>query len=182
MNVRRLVGRALLLIVISTGVAAHTPYGQWSVYRETHLLILTHKADPATFDLGTAVAEYLAAALPASQARVTRAPDMIRVASLIATHQLDVALLHKDDAKGLAQGTMSSVYHEPIPLRTLLLIGDYALVSHADFDDRHAYQVAAAVLTDSDFQPAAVAPAADAIPPAHVGVGLWLAGAPLPEN
>ena len=66
--------RLFLLLAYS-----HTPYRQWAVYRKKNLLILTSKAEPGTFELGKKIAERLALKLPASRARVSRAPDNRRV-------------------------------------------------------------------------------------------------------
>ena len=43
---------------------AHTPYGQWVVYRKKHLLIGAHRADPATYELAKKLAAVLAHSLP----------------------------------------------------------------------------------------------------------------------
>jgi hypothetical protein len=92
--------------VAGAGAAAmflcgHAPYGQWGVYRRRHLLILTARADPPSFELGKRVAEVLADRLPSSKAQVSRAPHKERIASLISSQQLDVALMRRDDAAAL---------------------------------------------------------------------------------
>ncbi len=82
----------------------HTPYRQWVVYRKRHLIILTGKTDGSAYALGKRLAEVLAAALPASQARVARAPYMERIGSLLSTKQLDVAFLSHSAAVALLHG------------------------------------------------------------------------------
>ena len=52
---RRLVLRLSAAIVAELLLSAHTPYGQWVVYRKKHLLIGCHKADPVTYDLAKRV-------------------------------------------------------------------------------------------------------------------------------
>jgi hypothetical protein len=54
---------------------AHTPYGQWQVYRRKHLMIGTSKADPPSYPLGRRIVEILVDYLPESSARVTRGPS-----------------------------------------------------------------------------------------------------------
>ena len=70
--------------------SGHTPYRQWQVYRQKHLLIGTSKADAPTYPLGQKIAEVLATHLPESSARVTRGPDPWRLASLLTTGQLEM--------------------------------------------------------------------------------------------
>jgi hypothetical protein len=87
---------ALRLVV--TGAASllaggHAPYGQWGVYRKRYLLILTTRADPTSYELGTRIAAVLAERLPDSRARVSRAPHTERIASLMSSKQMDVALI-----------------------------------------------------------------------------------------
>ena len=84
--------------------SAHTPYRQWVVYRRRRLLIGSSKAEPASYELGKRVAAALLAALPESMARVSRAPDKFRLASLLSTDQMEVALLRAEDAAALADG------------------------------------------------------------------------------
>ncbi|NIR30294.1 MAG: hypothetical protein GWN84_13485, partial [Gammaproteobacteria bacterium] len=71
-------GLAAAALVFATG---HTPYRQWVVYRQRHLIIATNRADPPSHRLGVQMAAVLAAELPASRARVARAPNAARVAS-----------------------------------------------------------------------------------------------------
>lgn len=143
---RRPPWRLAAIALLGFAATAHTPYSQWTVYRQKHLLILTHKADPATYALGKEVAGLLARHLPASRARVTRAPDEQRVASLLATHQLEVAILSRPQAAALAAGAPPFDSFDPLPLRALAGLGDYLLVCLSDFPDRHAYLVAGTLL------------------------------------
>lgn len=123
----------------------HTPYRQWVVYRKRHLIILTGKTDGSAYALGKRVAEVLAAELPASKARVTRAPYMERIGSLLSTKQLDVALLSRTAAVALFQGQPPFVDYGPMPLRRIAELGPYVLVCRDDFPAQHAYLVAQAL-------------------------------------
>ena len=121
--------------------SGHTPFQQWTVYRQRHLLILTDRSDPPSYPLGKRVAAVLATHLPLSRARVTRAPHTERIASLISSKQLDVALMSPSDAAALAAGLPPFKAYGPVALRTLLTVGGYLLVCREDFPDRHAYIV-----------------------------------------
>ena len=140
MKRRRLLQTALVGLagLVSSG---HTPFQQWTVYRQRHLLILTDRSDPPSYPLGKRVAAVLATHLPASRARVTRAPHTERIASLISSRQLDVALMSPSDAVALAAGLPPFKAYGPVALRTLLTVGGYLLICRDDFPARHAYAV-----------------------------------------
>jgi len=121
--------------------AGHTPYRQWQVYRRKHLLIGTSKADAPTYPLGQQIAAVLATYLPESSARVTRGPDPWRLASLLTTGQLEVALLSAADAVSLRQGRAPFDAFGPTELNALFAFGDYLLVCRPDFPAHHGYQV-----------------------------------------
>jgi TRAP-type uncharacterized transport system substrate-binding protein len=171
--------------VISTG---HTPYRQWVVFRERHLIVLTSRTDGSSYELGKRVAEVLATHLPASRARVARAPNMERIGSLISTKQFDVALLSRNYAAAMLHGLPPFDEHGPVPLRTIIELGDYLLVCRNDFPARHAYLVAMTLSIHRAKLPSAVArktqnaeePTAEV--PMHPGVSADLAGRPLPES
>jgi hypothetical protein len=139
--------------VFGTG---HTPYGQWSAYRQQYLLILTNRADES-YSLGKRVVEVLATYLPESKARVARAPHLRRVASLIGTKQLDVALLRRVDAEALLRGEGPFAKVGPVPLRSIVVLGDYLLLCRDDFPDDHAYVIAETLSRYRDLLPVPVA-------------------------
>jgi len=149
--------------------AGHTPYRQWVVYRKRHLLILTNRADPPSHPLGTRVAEVLAAELPESRARVARAPSGERIASLISTGQLDVALMRRGEARALLEGTAPLAGYGPVALRALTTLGAFVLVCRDDFPERHGYLVARAL---APHRPALLALAPEAAPDAPPPVPL----------
>jgi len=96
------VGAAALLI---TAVSAHTPYGQWTVYRQRNLFIVASRTDPRALDLAKLLVQGLAIELPESHARMTRASDVVRIASLLATGQLDVAIISREVAAAMFAGS-----------------------------------------------------------------------------
>ena len=144
MNRRTLIqggGAAAAALLLS----GHTPYGQWVVYRKKHLLIGCHKGDPRTYDLAKQVVALLGEHLPAAKARPARAPRPQRLASLMSTDQLDVAVLGWNDASLMAAGEGIFKPYGKIPLTLLASLGDRALIAHGDFPTRHAWLVAAAL-------------------------------------
>jgi hypothetical protein len=127
-------------------LGAHTPYGQWVVYRRKHLLIGCHRGDPRTYALAGRVVGLLDDHLPEASARVARAPDARRIASLIGTDQMEVAVLGHADATAMVQGSGGFAPYGEVPLRLLAPVGDRLLLASADFPDRHARLVTGALL------------------------------------
>ena len=162
--------------LVSSG---HTPYRQWMVYRQRHLLILTDRSDPPSYPLGKQVAAVLATHLPASKARVTRAPHTERIASLISSKQLDVALMSPPDAAALAAGLPPFEAYGPVALRTLIALNGYLLVCRDDFPARHAYAVTSTLDLHRDELPQAAA-AGSELPavPLHPGALAYFEGIP----
>ena len=174
--------QALMLVLFAPALTrAHTPFQQWSVYRRKHLLILTDKTQPGCFELGQQLAELLAQYLPDSQARVTRAPHSERVASLLSSGQLDIALIAKPIARALTRGVSPFSNYGPIDLRVLANHPDFLLLARAEFPDSHAYQVAETLRAHGAKLGFSLLSEATAQPPAHPGVVALLQGEPMPE-
>lgn len=164
----------------SMPASAHTPYLQWAIYRKRHLLILTSKTDAPTFPLGKRVAEVLAELLPASQSRVTRAPHTERVASLISTRQMEVAILSPADAENLMEGRAPFADYGPVALRTIVALGDYLLICRDDFPDLHAYLVAKTLVAGKADLPVPVTAGNGGKIPLHPGAEAFFQGRPPP--
>jgi TRAP-type uncharacterized transport system substrate-binding protein len=161
--------------------SGHTPYRQWQVYRQKHLLIGTSKADAPTYPLGQKVAQMLASHLPESSARVTRGPDPWRLASLLTTGQLEVALLSEADVAALRDGRAPFDAFGPTDLNGLFVFGDYFLVCRPDFPAHHAYQVVQTLSENAAAIPGAMSVDATASPVAiHAGARAYALGEPMP--
>ena len=122
-------GRLALVLGTAGLLSGHTPYRQWVVYRKRHLLILASKQDPQAYGLCRAVAARLAAALPKSRARPSRAGSTERLASLLATGQMEVAVLSPAEVRELRAGEGAAKGAGATDLRLLLeLEAGYLLV------------------------------------------------------
>lgn len=153
-----MIGRRAVLAGLGAALAApalaHTPYRQWVIYRRKHLLIGCHRGDDAGYARAKAVVETLATHLPDARARAARAPSAPRLAGLIATDQMDVAVLHTDAAMGMAEASGPFESYGPQPLTTLARLGDtHLLVAHSRFKGAHAGLVSEA-LADKSTTPA----------------------------
>jgi hypothetical protein len=163
-------------------LGGHTPYGQWTVYRQRNLFIVASRTDPAALDLARSVAKGLATELPESHARMTRATDPVRIASLLATGQLDVAIVSRGEAAAMLAGAGDYRAVGPVPLRKLAELGPHVLVALDSFRSRHAYLLAAAIDHLRPDLPLAPAAASDALPALadHDGALAYRRGLPLP--
>lgn len=166
-------GRAALVVAAAGLLPGHTPYRQWVVYRKRHLMILASKRDPEGYAKCRGLAERLAAAIPESRARPSRAASAERMASLLSTGQMDLAVIDAETAGEMVAGAGPSLGYGPIDLRLLqALEGDHLLVARAAFPAAHAYRVAEALGAQEPGQGAPL--------PLHPGVAAFLSGAPAP--
>ena len=164
---------ATLAIVVLTG---HTPYGQWTVYRRRNLFIVASRTDAAAVGLAQVLVKGLARELPESHARFTRATDPVRIASLLATGQLDVAIISRDEAASMHTGLGAFEGVGPIPLRLVTELGTHLLVTVESFRDRHAFLLAKAT---EHLRPGLPLLAASSLPisiPEHPGAAAYRAG------
>jgi len=154
-------------------LSAHTLYNQWQVYRKKHLLIGSHRED----DLAKQIAAILDENLPKSRARVARAPTAGRIASLMATAQMDVAVVNSGQADDLAKGNGIFKPYGRIDLKTVFVISEYALIARAEMPNRHSWLIAHA-LANSSFD---TSYSIDPPLPWHPGAADFYKGQPL-EN
>jgi hypothetical protein len=177
--------RHLLIGAAAAGVAAalapgaataHTPYGQWVVYRQKHLLVGAHRGDGRTYDLAQAVVEALGRELPDARARVARGPRPQRIASLMSTGQLRVAVIRQDEAVRMAAGLPPFEGYLPTPLQVMAaLIDGYFVYGSPDLPEDHAWLVTEAL----DAAGIGTAPPPGPIP-AHPGARLYWNGGATP--
>lgn len=177
---RRTLLAGLSCLLVGRAAVAHTPYKQWQVYRRRYLLVGTCRADPQSYPLGKRLVATIAWSLPESNARVTRAPDQMRLASLITTGQLQLILLQISEAVALAGGNAPFSEFGPYPLRLVFELDGYALVSGDEFPARHAWLVTwalADLLADSKSLLASGQPELAV----HEGSQAYLDGRPQPD-
>ncbi len=127
-------------------LCGHSPYQQWIIYRRKHLLIGCHRGDPRTYDLAKFTVEMLDARLPAARARVARAPYAGRLASLLGTGQMEVAIMDRDEAAAMAKGAGPFEPYGAIALHVLAPINDRLLIAQADLPSHHAWMLTEALV------------------------------------
>jgi hypothetical protein len=179
---RRGLVRLAVGAVASLFVAAHTPYGQWTVYRQRNLFIVASREDPSAVFLARFLADGLLRELPESHAMSTRAADSIRVASLLATGQLDVAVIARAEAGEMLTGAGEYKAVGAVPIRTVSDFGSHLLVAVETFKTRHAYLLAGAIEHIRMTVPALPGSRSTDLTsvPNHPGAAAFSSGAPLP--
>ena len=131
---------------IAAPAMAHTPYGQWVVYRQKHLLVGAHRGDLRTYELAQDVVAGLALELPEAQARVARGPRPQRIASLMGTGQLFLAVLSADEAGRMARADAPFEGYRPTPVHALAALdAEYILFAAPEFPIEHGWLVTEAV-------------------------------------
>lgn len=135
--------------VLAAPASAHTPYGQWVVYRQKHLLIGSHRGDLITYDLARLIKAGLDRELPTAQARVARGPRPQRIASLMGTGQLFLAVLHRDEADRMARAEAPFEGYRPTPVQAIAsldrLNDGYVLFAAPEFPQDHGHIVTEAI-------------------------------------
>lgn len=163
--------------------AAHTPYEQWVVYRRRVLLLGSSRDDPEGYRLGRHVAEILARDLPESRARVSRAPTAQRLAGLIATDQMDFAVLPWSAGAALASGRPPYAELGGVALKGLFGFETHVLVCLSGVPAAHAYLVSRTVdgAIGPDYGGGLEMAKAGGALTLHPGALEYVAGRPVPE-
>lgn len=139
--------RQSLAFVAAGGLflGGHTPYGQWIAYRQKHLLIGAHRQDLPGYAQAKAIADHLTFHLPKARARVARAPAPSRLASLMATDQLDVALLDAATIEAMRNADGVFETYGRLDLQVLANFEPWTLVTMSDMPAEHAWLISAAL-------------------------------------
>lgn len=136
--------RRLGLRLLGAGAAVwllggHSPYRQWDVYRKVRLVVLVGARDEASARLAPALVAILAQQLPESRATVARARDSNDLVRLIASRQLEVALMREGDAYAAFTGAAPFADNGRVALRTLAALGEHLLVCVEEVPRAAAY-------------------------------------------
>lgn len=129
---------------------AHTPYRFWDVFRKRNMQILTSHADYAGDEAGDAWVAVLRENLPLSRAMVSRAHDMTRIASLLKTDQVKIAVLSYMHARLMFTGEAPFQEFAPLQMEILVDNGKYLLVTRPDLPLYHGYLVTRALMEAAD--------------------------------
>ena len=188
-NPRGRAGRRALLAAALAGAAllvpgrallAHTPYRQWKVYRQRHLMIGASREDAASYPMAKEIQAFLETHLPEASARVARARTRRRLADLLETDQIRIVLLSIEDAVALGRG--GPPFRNPVELRTLWRFGEHAMVVRPSFPSAHAWMLARAFAEHGSALAGSSPAPAHAEVPLHEGVRIARDGGPMPPS
>ncbi len=163
-----------ILGAVAVPATAHTPYRQWQVYRQRHLVIGASREDAESYPKAKELQAFLGEHLPEASARVARARTLKRLADLLATDQLKVVLLSLDHAEALMRGRAPFAFAVP-DLHALARFGNHVLCARTVFPDAHAWILAWTFAEHGQAERPSGLPV-----PLHHGVELALAGVPMP--
>lgn len=163
-------GVLLLLLLWGEWGWAHTPFGQWVTFRQQRLHIGTSRDDSAGFARGQAWAALLAENYPESQALVSRAASLQRLASLLDTQQFEVAVLNLAEVHAALAGTGDFQGVGAQPLQQICATDSHVLVARQDFSAQASYRIAEALSLQEECLPQ------PEILPLHAGVASFWKG------
>jgi TRAP-type uncharacterized transport system substrate-binding protein len=177
------VDRRRFVQLVTVGAAAsavmgHSPYRQWHVYRKSRLIIVTSADDQASHALGEAIAVVLARHVPEHPALASRAAHALDAVKLLASAQLELAILTAVDARDACDGRGRFAGEGALPLRALAVFAPYLLVCREDFPGSKARLIANALAQHwrgGDAVPARTHDVAPSIP-LHTGIVLHPSG------
>ena len=130
----------------ATLALAHTPYRFWDVFRKRNMQILTSHADYTGDETGDAWVAVLRENLPLSRAMVSRTHDMTRIASLLKTDQVKMAVLSYQHARLMFTGEPPFAEYAPLALEILVDNGKYLMVTRPNLPLYHGYLVTTALM------------------------------------
>jgi len=129
---------------------AHTPYRFWDVFRKRNMVILTSHQDYTGDDIGDLWVATLRQNLPLSRALVSRTQDLGRMASLLKTDQVKLAVLSHEHARQMFAGDAPFESFKPLELQILVDNGKYLLVTRPDLPTYHGYLLTTALMEAAD--------------------------------
>ena len=145
-------------LVLSIPAFAHSPWGQYHVYRQKYLLIMSTIPDEPTYQYSKKLVEAINEIIPEAKARPARAKNFERVHSLFKTKQMHLVLLSKSNAKALLEGSGPFSDFGAVNVRTLYAFGDMLLLVQPDFPDSHVWLLADAFKKSYKSLPGALSP------------------------
>jgi len=125
-------------------LTGHSPYVQWYAYRAKHLVVVTD-GRPGALGLAQAVAAAVAAKWPESKAVAAEARSTVEAIRLLASGQLQVALVPSADALDALQGRGKFAGDGTLPVRAIAALGDDLLVVLEAYPRERARTLAGAI-------------------------------------
>ena len=171
----------VFVLVFSIPALAHSPWGQYQVYRQMHLLIMSTIPDSPTYPYSNKIVKAINEIIPKAKARPARAKTFERVHSLFKTKQIQLELLSKINAKALLEGSTPFSGLGPVEAKLLYVFGDLLLLVQNDFPDSNVWLLADALIKIHNRLPGALTPQQIMeMPNLHPSALLAFRGNPIP--
>ena len=143
-------------------ILAHSPWGQFQVYRQKHLLVLSTLDDLPSYSYSKKLVNALNKSVPEAKARPARAINLERAYNLLRTNQFQFALLSKANIEMMRSASDQFEGKDKIDLKTIYEFGDLEFVVQPDFPEDLVAVVANGVVESLSTLPEAK-PAAEVI-------------------
>ncbi len=137
---------------------AHSPWGQYAVYRQKHLLVLSTRDDAESYPYSKRLVEAINQTAPEASARPARARNLRRAYDLLRTDQFQFALLSGANVASMRQGSGPFATDGPVGLSLVYAFADLEFVVRDDVLDNHVAIVTHAVLSSLADLPDAISP------------------------
>ena len=116
-------------------ILAHSPWGQFQVYRQKHLLVLSTRDDLPSYPYSKKLVNALNKSVPEAKARPARAINLERAYNLLRTNQFQFALLSKANIEMMRSASDQFEGKDKIDLKTIYEFGDLEFVVQPDFPE-----------------------------------------------
>lgn len=137
---------------------AHSPWGQYAVYRQKHLLVLSTRDDAESYPYSKILVDAINRTAPEADARPARAINLDRAYNLLRTDQFQFALLSTINVEAMRSATGLFRGKSPVDLKTIYKFENLEFVVRADFPDNLVAIVTDAVLSNLGSLPGALSP------------------------
>lgn len=144
--------------VATSRAQAHSPWGQYAVYRQKHLLVLSTRDDAESYPYSKLLVEAINRGAPEANARPARAKDLRRAYDLLRSNQFQFALLSVSNIEAMRSGRGEFSDQQTVDLKTLYRFEELEFVVRSDFPVNLAAIVTDAVLQNLEDLPNAATP------------------------
>jgi len=135
----------LFIVALAILFSGHAPWGQHEVYRQMHMLVMCSKTDKGAFDFTKNLIVILDEYLPQAKARAARTRDTERLANLLTTNQIPLAIISNDLLLDLSNHDPNSFQTLLESAKTLYTFKDMILIVNHDFPKRHMEAIVASL-------------------------------------
>jgi hypothetical protein len=155
---RRTLLLGLLASLYPGSTWAHSPWGQYAVYRQKHLLILSTRDDPESYGYSKILVDAINKEAPEANARPARAINLERAYNLLRTDQFQFALLSPQNIDAMRSASGPFEGKASVDLKTLYSFGTLELAVVGHFPSNLAAIVTDAILNSLSVLPQAASP------------------------